>query len=177
MIPRMVQETWRPVAVPDFEDLYEVSDHGHVRRGPQGRILKSGVHPKGYHGVVLSGRGKRKSLLIHKIVLDTFVGPRPEGLEARHLDGDPTNNRLSNLAWGTSSENELDKRRHGTMQRGERNGSVKLTESQVLEIVRRHANGESQRALAVAFEVSQPQVFRIVSGQRWSHLTGITGSS
>lgn len=163
-------ENWRAVTVPHFEDLYEVSDLGHVRRGPTGRILKPGIHPKGYHGVVLSGRGKRKSLLIHKIVLDTFVGPRPDGMEARHRDGDPTNNRLDNLCWGTSSENENDKRRHGTMQHGERNGMTKLSEAQVREIARRYANGESQRTLAVAFGIRQPQISRIVTGKRWGHL-------
>lgn len=174
----MVEETWAPVTVPDFEDLYEVSDLGHVRRGPTGRILKPGLHPKGYHGVVLSGRGKRASVLIHKLVLEAFVSPRPDGLEARHLDGDPTNNRLSNLIWGTSSENELDKRRHGTSQQGARNAMNKLTEEQVREIISRYANGESQRALAVTFGIRQPQVSRIVTGQRWGHLEAtVTGSS
>lgn len=174
----MVEETWAPVTVSDFEDLYEVSDLGHVRRGPTGRILKPGIHPKGYCTVVLSGRGKRMSVLIHRLVLEAFVGPRPDGLEARHRDGDPTNNRLDNLLWGTSSDNENDKRRHGTMQYGERNGMTKLTEEQVREIISRHANGESQRALAVAFGIRQPQVSRIVTGRRWGHLEAtVTGSS
>lgn len=118
------------------------------------------------------------SVLIHRLVLEAFVGPRPDGLEARHRDGDPTNNRLDNLLWGTSSDNENDKRRHGTMQYGERNGMTKLTEEQVREIISRHANGESQRALAVAFGIRQPQVSRIVTGRRWGHLEAtVTGSS
>jgi hypothetical protein len=166
----MMEKEWRPVVTPGFEDLYEVSNHGEVRRGPQGRILKGGLHPKGYLGVVFSGRGQRKGLLIHRIVLEAFVGLRPPGLEARHRDGDPTNNRLDNLHWGTSADNEHDKRRHGTVAQGERNGQTKLTELQVREIVRRYANGESQRALAVAFGVRQPQISRIVTGRRWNHL-------
>jgi hypothetical protein len=46
--------------------------------------------------------------------MEAFVGLRPKGLETRHLDGDPSNNQLSNLAYGTSSENHLDMVRHGT---------------------------------------------------------------
>lgn len=167
----MIEKEWRPVATPGFEDLYEVSNHGEVRRGPQGRILKPGLHPQGYHGVVLSGRGLRKSLLIHRIVLEAFVGPRPAGMGTRHLDGNPANNHLSNLCWGDQSANELDKRRHGTDQSGERNAAAKLTLEQIQEI-RENPNGESQRALAVRFGIQQPQVSRIVTGKRWGHLVG-----
>ena len=52
--------------------------------------------------------------LVHRLVLEAFVGPRPEGMVARHLNGDPGDNRLENLAWGTQSENNYDKVRHGT---------------------------------------------------------------
>lgn len=47
---------------------------------------------------------------VHLYVLETFVGPRPEGMQACHGDGDPANNRLSNLRWDTCSNNNLDKR-------------------------------------------------------------------
>lgn len=166
----MIEKEWRSVVTPGFEDLYEVSSHGEVRRGPQGRILKPGLHPKGYHNVVFSGRGLRKCLLIHQIVLEAFVGPRQPGLEARHRDGDPTNNRLDNLCWGTSADNENDKRRHGTVAQGARNGMTKLTEEQAREITQRYNNGERQKALAVAYGIRQPQVSRIVTGKRWGHL-------
>lgn len=174
----MIEKEWRPVTITGFEDLYEVSNHGEVRRGPQGRVLKPGLHLGGYHHVVLSGRGLRKCLLIHRIVLEAFVSLRPEGLEARHRDGDPTNNRLDNLCWGTSAENENDKRRHGTFHIGARNGMTKLTELQVREIIQRYANGERQRALAAAYKVRQSQISRIVTGQRWNHLEPVspTGS-
>lgn len=48
------------------------------------------------------------------LVLTTFCGPRPPGWYACHGDGDPTNSRLDNLAWGTPQSNALDRRRHGT---------------------------------------------------------------
>ncbi len=46
---------------------------------------------------------------IHRSLLETFIGPCPEGMECRHLDGDPLNNNLGNLKWGTRYENMQDK--------------------------------------------------------------------
>lgn len=166
----MVEENWRKVVDPDFEDFYEVSDEGRVRRISTGRILKVSNHPKGYRSIMLSGRGQRKNFLVHKLVLESFVGSCPEGHESRHLDGNRANNCLPNLAWGTSSENEGDKVRHGTVTRGERNGQATLSAEQVYGVVRRCGAGESQRAVASAYGISQSQVSRIVTGRRWSHL-------
>ena len=59
-------------------------------------------------------QGKNKIRYVHSLVAESFIGPRPEGMEVCHNDGDPTNNHLDNLRYGTSSGNELDKVRHGT---------------------------------------------------------------
>jgi hypothetical protein len=111
-------ERW--ATIPGF-DMYEVSDHGRVRSwqpsskgGPAPRILAQTSSEKGYVGVSLCADGKARSKRVHGLVLLAFVGPRPDGLVTRHLDGDPANNHLSNLAYGTYSENQRDKRRHGT---------------------------------------------------------------
>lgn len=66
--------------------------------------------PKGYLTVSLDGQHRP----VHQLVLEAWVGSRPEGLEARHLDGVPSHNVLGNLAWGTSGENKLDQVRLGT---------------------------------------------------------------
>jgi hypothetical protein len=60
------------------------------------------------------GNRVRSNQFVHRLVLAAFVGPCPEGMEVRHLDGNPANTRLANLRYGTHSENELDKVRHGT---------------------------------------------------------------
>lgn len=52
--------------------------------------------------------------MVHLLILEAFQGPRPEGTVTRHLDGDKTNNRLSNLRRGTPAENSQDAMRHGT---------------------------------------------------------------
>lgn len=79
-----------------------------------GKALKTFDQGKGYQGVNLLKEGKQKRHLIHRLVLEAFVGPCPEGMECRHLNGDPTDNRLENLCWGTPRENADDRIRHGT---------------------------------------------------------------
>jgi hypothetical protein len=113
----MTEEQWRPVV--GYEGLYEVSDLGRVRstrrRGAVGGIAKQFVSNRnGYWVVNLHRPGGHAHRTVHGMVMESFVGPRPAGMDIRHLDGNPQNARLSNLAYGTRSENNLDKRLHGT---------------------------------------------------------------
>lgn len=119
-------EIWKPVV--GYEGYYEVSDHGRVRSLTRivttsdgrtweqpGRILRPGVSGERSPRQVVSlhREGHGRSHLVHRIVLQSFVGPCPDGMEGCHNDGDPQNNWLSNLRWDTSSENNLDTVRHG----------------------------------------------------------------
>lgn len=100
---------------------------------------------------------------VHRFVLEAFAGPRRPGQEARHLDGDMTNNAIANLAWGTHVENEADKIGHGTSQHGERNAQCKLSASDVAAI---RASRELGRVLAARYGVREPQISRIKNGVR-----------
>ncbi len=106
---------WREI--PGTAGNYLVSDDGQVWSLPRtttvGGVLKQGRDPAGYATVAPCVAGKQRTRRVHCLVLEAFVGPRPEGAECRHLDGDPTNNHLDNLAWGTNSENKYDVVRHG----------------------------------------------------------------
>lgn len=94
-------------AVPDYP-TYEVSDEGDVRRG--GRLLKATPHPKyGYRRVNLSAPGRKpRSVYVHVLVAELFIGPRPDGLEVRHGREGKLVNALTNLCYGTSAENKQD---------------------------------------------------------------------
>lgn len=113
----MIPERWR--TIPGHEGRYEVSDHGHVRSLVSGspRVLRQYLNTKrgGYLEVSLYLRGGRRSTerKVHQLVLAAFVGPLPAGQVVRHLNGNPTDNRLLNLAYGTQSENAFDTVRHG----------------------------------------------------------------
>lgn len=107
---------WKPV--PGYKGRYEVSDDGQIRsgrrKGAPGGLLKASPDCLGYPSVSLCKPGGQQTARVHTLVLSAFVGPKPAGMEARHLDGDRTNNRLSNLVWGTHSENLEDQVAHGT---------------------------------------------------------------
>ena len=106
---------WRDV--PGYEGRYQVSDDGRVlslpRKGARGRMLRLTPFVRGYRAVGLSMYGTATTRLVHHLVLLAFVGPRPVGAVTRHLDGDPANNVLSNVAYGTQVENQADTIRHG----------------------------------------------------------------
>jgi hypothetical protein len=114
-------ERWLPVV--GYESAYQVSDQGNVRsvtrvttngRRRRGVDLKPiPLPPRGYLLVNLWWANRKRMLLIHRLVLTAFVGPQPIGMEALHGDGDTANNRLSNLRWGTHSENQHDQVAHG----------------------------------------------------------------
>mgnify|MGYP000296532945 CR=1 FL=1 len=119
-------EQWK--AIPWYEGLYEVSDAGrvrsverYVRQGGGAGYLRHypstvrSLHtdPNGYMRVTLKRNGGSYNHLVHHLVLEAFVGPRPARKECRHLNGQRGDNRLANLQWGTSSENSHDVVRHG----------------------------------------------------------------
>jgi HNH endonuclease/NUMOD4 motif len=116
--------------VPDYEGLYRISSRGDIWSEPRattrGGILKHIVHPNGYHFVTLTRDGIQQRFPVHGLVMRAFVGSYPEGMEVRHLDGDPGNNCWApgneeetraaggNLVYGTHSRNMQDKKEHGT---------------------------------------------------------------
>ncbi len=118
-------ERWLPVR--ESGGRYDVSDLGRVRSNGWRLVTKDGrirrVPPK-----ILSGKpshnagyvmvnlrmpsGECAHVHVHALVLTTFVGPRPDGHEGCHNNGDPSDNRLANLRWDTPSGNRADKLTH-----------------------------------------------------------------
>jgi hypothetical protein len=160
-----MDEEWRPIV--GGPNGYDVSNRGNVRSWRWGRTrstqaladsprpMKQQIVPNGGHLQVRLHADTSDHYAyryVHQLVLEAFVGPRPEGLEARHLDGNPKNNVVANLAWGTNRENKADMIRHGTDTRGARNARAKLTNEQVAQI---RASKDQGRVLARRFGVSE----------------------
>ena len=175
-------EEWRPI--PSFPG-YSASSFGSIRRDarvviygkvqrvPDGKPLTPRLMNKrsGPWGVTLSCAGEAYHRLVHRLVAEAFLGPAPEGLPfVCHIDGDPSHNRPENLRWGNGTTNAADRTRHGRTLRGERVGNSKLTPESVLAIRSAHAGGESQRATAQRFGVSQSLVSMIVHRKIWGHI-------
>ena len=117
-------ERWLPTV--GYEGCYEVSDQGGVRsldrtverRGARARLAgkrlsPSDAHPSGHLYVHLYQNGHGATHQVHRLVMAAFVGPCPDGMEVRHLNGDPADNRLVNLTYGTRAENARDQVEHG----------------------------------------------------------------
>jgi hypothetical protein len=120
--------------------------------------------------VVLCG-AVRREVGVHVLVLEAFVGPRPEGMQACHFpDRDKTNNDVTNLRWGTPISNQGDRVLHGTDSRGESHGASKLTAKQVLIIRKRRRMGEVLRTIAEDFGVSIANIADIANRNTWKHI-------
>jgi hypothetical protein len=176
-------EVWKPVV--GHEGYYEVSNMGRVRsmtisvRGSHGSTrLRRGTilipNRSGDYPIVrLCKDAKKRTVRIHRLVLEAFVGPCPKGHWCRHFpDGNRQNNRLDNLQWGTPKANADDREIQGNGQRGEKNKSAKLTEQQAKQILQLCRDGLlAHHAIGKKFGVRQQAVSRIARGERWAHLT------
>ena len=155
-----------------FDGDYAVSSCGRVWSKKSGawKELKRTPDNNGYLHVSLCRFGKVRNYTVHRLVLEAFVGPRPDGMEARHLNGRKNDNRAFNLAWGTRSENEFDKQRHGNGSRGSGNPSAKLTEDDVKSIRTRLDRGERQHEIGSKFGVCRAAVGAIKTRKNWRHI-------
>lgn len=131
--------------------------------GPSKKILRPIVSKSGHMYVFVHQRKK----FVHRLILETFVGYCPEGMECRHLDGDPSNNHLSNLQWGTRLENVADRRRHGRMPIPYESIFTKLKPEHIPVIRDLHKKGLSTRDIGSRFRTSHTTIQKILRCERW----------
>ena len=128
---RRIMDTSQPT-IEQWRDIpghpgHQVSDRRRIRsvdrtitttngqaRHYKGKVLCTPLNWDGYPRVDLHNKGERRKRLVHVLVAEAFIGPRPEGAQVCHGDGDPTNNHVDNLRYDTPSENTLDSVQHGT---------------------------------------------------------------
>jgi HNH endonuclease/NUMOD4 motif len=125
-MPRELREVWR--YVPGWFARYEVSNLGRVRSVTRvvkqlvskkmisyvkhGRILSAAPDGRGYLKYGFRKDGAYYNYAAHQLVTAAFIGPMPEGMQVRHLNGNKEDNRLENLVYGTAKENSEDRERH-----------------------------------------------------------------
>lgn len=135
------------------------------------RQLKPKTTNHGYKMVVLTVEGKKFCRMVHQLILETFVGPRPAGMFACHGPKGKIDDSISNLYWETPQHNTLDRYRDNTMTYGKNHHSTKLTDSNVVEIRQRYAKGGiSQAKLAVEYGVHQSIISDVVHRITWKHI-------
>lgn len=174
--------------IPGWEEAYQVSTQGEVRskdrriyvknrqgilgfRRFKGRVLQPGLTKAQYSMVSLTGPGKqRRYAYVHDLVLAAFRGPKPHGKECCHGNGVRSDNRLTNLRYGTRSENAQDRKRNGApWLKGEQCGSAKLTEADV-KWIRAQRGRVSMRAMGRKFGVTHSTIKLALTGETWRHL-------
>jgi hypothetical protein len=164
-------EVWRDVA--GFEDIYEVSSHGRVRRRATGHILRPWIAAKRYHYVNLRGVNVKRKVGVHVLVAEAFHGPRPSPKhEVAHWDGSGTHNLAGNLRCATHLENVGDQKRHGTVHapvfRGASHPRAKLGDQDVLHIRSVYSGRRGGlKDLADFYCVDSSTISRVARGIGW----------
>lgn len=172
-------EIWKTVV--GYESVYEVSNIGNVKRV----LAKKGTHPNrilkprqmnktGYYYVNLWHENKGKSVCVHVLVAEAFLGKRKKGFVVNHKNNKRTDNRLINLEWVTHGENirlgfaDLGRQKADS---GENHAKAKLKNSQVLKIRELHAAGKHTNVqLGKMFGVDARTISEIHLRHRWKHI-------
>jgi len=177
---------------------YSVDDTGHVYSTKYGRERELKPWRNGACGhlmVALMRAGKRKHMLVHRLVAMALIGLPPEGKpNVLHRDGNPRNNTLGNLYYGDQADNAADMVRHGRcfplehpekmprgdahsrrrnpslVLRGEDVGGAKLAANDVREIRGALAGGQGPSAVARRFSVTPQTICQIRDGRTWRHV-------
>jgi len=171
-------EQWLPI--PGYEGIYSVSNLGRIRTHKRSvergnsfltvpdKIMKTPSDGKGYAHFNARKEGKTKTLWVHICVAAAFKGKRPEGYDVRHLDGNPANNAIQNLEYGTRVQNINDSIKHGTHLFGAKKKNAKLSDSEAIAISQ---SNDTCAQLAVTYNVSAGTIHAIRSGRAWGIVT------
>lgn len=166
-----MREHWRPV--PGLFGSYEASNLGRVRsveriasdgRKLRGKVLRPSSQRSGHRGVSLSKGGRVVKRRVHVLVLQSFKGFAPAGQETRHRNGDPADNRLANLCYGTRRQNALDMYSTGK-RAGERSHFAKLSDARARRLYRLRGV-VSSRVAAARYGISSSYVRQLWRGER-----------
>lgn len=183
----MVKEKWKPIK--GYENIYEVSNYGRVKRLSgivlrntsnkqkkikwKGRIMKPFVSNTGYFRLELKNHGAKK-FSIHRLVAEAFILNPLKKREVNHINFNRKDNRVENLEWTTSSENNYHACRNNRRpsRKGEKHPLAKLTDKDVNIIIKLCKKNNLKRTdIAKMFNVTTSVITGIKSGRSWTHIT------
>lgn len=174
-------EQWK--AIPEFPG-YEASSHGRIRsrhkqygganRGwsDEWRVLIPKNDKDGYQTVTPFRDCKQFIRKVHHLVLLAFVGPKPDGMVCRHLDGNRQNNRADNLKWGTHQENSDDRFRHGTTCMADKHYRATISNETVLQLRAMALAGVGYPEIAKRFGMNYSTAVDAIVGRTFQYLPG-----
>lgn len=169
-----MEEIWKDI--PGYEGYYQASTLGRIRSvdreisylSGKNKVPRTDFWPSqiktlryrkdGYLQVNLSKNSKKGYFPVHKIISKVFLGNQPKGMDVCHNNGDRSDNRLSNLRYDTRKNNLSDTILHATRIQGEKHYNAKLTDEQVIKILKDFRN---QRVIAEEYGIGQGHVSRL----------------
>ena len=154
-----VHEQWKPIRGSDF---HEISSNGRVRNAKTGKLLSVKPNPYGYPVSTFRIVDNCRPWYVHCLVAEAFLGPRPDGHEVNHIDGNKLHASVANLEYVTRAMNIEHAVVNGLSHTG------KLSPADVSIIRASHRRGNSGE-LAQRFGVSREHIVRIVHGKSWAH--------
>lgn len=141
-----------------FDNKYSVSDEGCVfsLKGER-KALVGKIHKSGYREVLINHNGKRKYILVHRLVLQTFKENTGNKRTVNHIDGNKLNNRLENLEWATDSENQIHAIKNKLI--------LHKINYEIAEKIREDKG--SHRELAIKYNIGKTTIGYIKKNKRW----------
>jgi len=178
----MKLEQWKDII--NYEGFYKISNFGNVKSVDRyvnskngskslkiGRIKKAGV-TNGYRVVLLSKFNKEKGFGVHRLVAMHFIENIKNKPEVNHKDGNRLNNHVDNLEWCTSSENSKHSYENKLQisRKGSDHHNAKISEKDVLEILKISSSGFCKKELAKRYNLSYGSIVRISNRSTWKHV-------
>jgi hypothetical protein len=165
-----MREIWRKTQY----KYYEVSNFGRVRSKKRKEIyiMNQRVSDNGYKQVWISDSGKSYNRTVHRLVAKAFIPNTFNKPEVNHIDGDKTNNHISNLEWATRKENENHARRwlgkNDALPRGEEHWNSVLNWEMVRDIRAMYNSGKRISEIAGITGIHRRTISDVVNFETWA---------
>ena len=161
----------------DYSEWLEVSNYGRIRNPKTGTMRKLNILKTGYYFVSFSmgSRSKKKTIRVHKAVLESFKGRDANREFVNHIDGNKLNNHIDNLEWVTPQENAQHALDNGLLviYSGEEHGSSILSNEDVFYIrenYKPYCRENGARALGRKFNIEHSSIVGICQRKTWKHI-------